>query len=197
MALTQLGQIAMLTTDVVMIGRLGEKQMGAAALAHAILFSAFVLGMGLVSAVAPLAAQAFGRGDDAGVRAAVRVGLWATLLVGAPLTAVQFWGYELLVLAGQAPDTAVLAARYLDGLAWSVAPGWAFIALRGFMGAVNRPQPALWIMVAAVPANALLAYGLIYGAFGLPNLDMLGAGVATTIVNIVMLIACFYVAYTH
>jgi MATE family multidrug resistance protein len=43
----------------------------------------------------------------------------------------------------------------------------------------------------------LLAYGLIYGAFGLPNLDMLGAGVATTIVNILMLIACFYVAYTQ
>ena len=197
MALTQLGQIAMLTTDVAMIGRLGEKALGAAALAHAILFAAFVLGMGLVSAVAPLAAQAYGRGDDEGVRAALRVGLWATLLVGAPLTAVQFWGYELLVLAGQAPDTAVLAARYLHGLAWSVAPGWAFIALRGFMGAVNRPQPALWIMVAAVPANALLAYGLIYGAFGLPNLDMLGAGVATTIVNILMLIACFYVAYTQ
>jgi MATE family multidrug resistance protein len=143
MALTQLGQIAMLTTDVAMIGRLGEKALGAAALAHAILFAAFVLGMGLVSAVAPLAAQAYGRGDDAGVRAALRVGLWATLLVGAPLTAVQFWGYELLVLAGQAPDTAVLAARYLHGLAWSVAPGWAFIALRGFMGGQPAPARAL------------------------------------------------------
>ena len=43
------------------------------------------------------------------------------------------------------------------------------MALRNFMGAVNRPEPGLWITLAAIPANALLAYALIYGAFGLPR----------------------------
>jgi MATE family multidrug resistance protein len=52
-------------------------------------------------------------------------------------------------------------------------------------------------MLAAVPINALLAYGLIYGAFGLPELDLLGAGVATTIVNIGMCAAAFWVAATQ
>jgi multidrug resistance protein, MATE family len=37
-----------------------------------------------------------------------------------------------------------------------------------------------------VPINAVLAYGLIFGAFGLPQLDLLGAGIATTIVNTAM-----------
>src|ERR1700704_3246959 len=60
MALTQLGQIAMMTTDLALIGRLGDLAVAAVALAHLILFAGFVLGMGLVSAVAPLAAQAFG-----------------------------------------------------------------------------------------------------------------------------------------
>ena len=60
-------------------------------------------------------------------------------------------------------------------------PAWCFIALRNFMGAVNRPEPALWITLAAIPANALLAYALIHGAFGLPRLDLLGAGIATTV----------------
>ncbi len=63
-------------------------------------------------------------------------------------------------------------------------PAWCFIALRNFMGAVNRPEPALWITLAAIPVNALLAYALIHGAFGLPRLDLLGAGLATTIVNV-------------
>ena len=197
MALTQLGQIAMLTTDLVMIGRLGEKAMAAASLAHTVLFAAFVLGMGLVSAVAPLAAQAFGAQRPADVRKALRAGLWITALVGAPLTLAQFWGYELLLLAGQQAEIAALADRYLDGLAWSVAPGWAFVALRGFMGAVNRPEPALWIMLAAVPLNALLAYGLIFGVFGLPQLDVLGAGLATTIVNALMCVACVWVVATR
>ena len=43
--------------------------------------------------------------------------------------------------------------RYLDGLAWCLVPAWAFLALRNFMGAVNRPEPALWITLAAIPAN--------------------------------------------
>src|SRR5258707_10087842 len=55
MALTQLGQIAMMTTDLALIGRLGGEAVAAASLAHTVLFVSFTVGMGLVSAVAPLA----------------------------------------------------------------------------------------------------------------------------------------------
>ncbi|MDB5568876.1 MAG: family efflux transporter [Hyphomicrobiales bacterium] len=197
MALTQVGQIAMMTTDLAMLGRLGDGVMAGAALAHTVMFAAFVLGMGLVSAVAPLASQAYGAGDREGVRAALRVGLWIAAIVGAPLSLAQLWGRDLLVALGQEPQAATLAARYLEGLAWSLAPGWAFIAIRGFMGAVNRPQPALWIMLGAVPLNALLCYGLIHGAFGLPSLDLLGAGLATTIVSAGMCAVALWVAYVQ
>src|SRR3569833_705481 len=55
-ALTQLGQVAMMTSDLILIGRLGDIAIAGAALAHIILFACFVLGMGLMSAVSPLAA---------------------------------------------------------------------------------------------------------------------------------------------
>src|SRR5258705_57464 len=42
------------------IGRLGALAVAAVALSHLILFAGFVIGMGLVSAVASLAAQAYG-----------------------------------------------------------------------------------------------------------------------------------------
>ena len=51
-ALTQLGQIAMMTTDLAMIGRLGSEAVAAASLAHTVLFDSFTFGMGLVSATA-------------------------------------------------------------------------------------------------------------------------------------------------
>jgi MATE family multidrug resistance protein len=60
---------------------------------------------------------------------------------------------------------------------------------------VNRPEPALWITLAAIPANGVLAYALIYGEFGLPRLEMFGAGLATTIVNLGMCMACVWVCY--
>lgn len=183
MMLTQLGQIAMMTTDIAMIGRLGAEAVGAAALAHTIYFVSFTFGMGLVAAVAPLAAQAFGAGNNGQMRRALRAGLWISLLVSLPLMASPLFGERILLALGQAPASAQLAQSYLYGLAWGIAPALGFIALRGVMGAVNRPQPALWITLAAIPANAALVYALIHGGFGAPRLGMFGAGLATTIVN--------------
>jgi MATE family multidrug resistance protein len=195
-ALTQLGQIAMMTTDLALIGRLGDGAVAAVSLAHLILFSGFVLGMGPISAVAPLAAQAFGARKPRMVRLALRVGLWAAILLGVPINVAQLWGEDILIAAGQAPETAALAARYLAGLAWSMMPAWGFIAIRNFMGAVNRPEPGLWVTLAAIPLNGILAYALIYGIFGLPRLDLLGAGLATTLVNIAMCAVAIWICYS-
>jgi multidrug resistance protein, MATE family len=193
MALTQLGQIAMMTTDLILIGRLGSAAIAAVSLAHLILFVGFVFGMGPVSAVAPLAAQAFGARQPRILRRSLRVGLWAAVMMGVPINVAQLWGEDILLAAGQPSQTAALAARYLAGLTWWIIPGWCFIALRNFMGAVNRPEPALWITLAAIPLNGLLAYTLIHGAFGLPRLDLLGAGLATTLVNVAMCAAAIWI----
>src|SRR5262249_35221716 len=158
MAATQLGQIAMMTTDLALLGRLGDHVVAAAALAHIVLFTAFTAGMGLVSAVAPLASQAFGARTPRLVPRPGRGRLRAALRAGIPLTAVQLWGADMLLAMGQPPAAAELAGRYLAGLAWCLIPGWAFLALRNFMSAVNRPEPALWITLAAIPLNALLGY---------------------------------------
>jgi MATE family multidrug resistance protein len=176
MALTQLGQIAMMTTDLAFIGRLGNEAVAAAALAGTIYFVSFTVGMGLVSAVAPLAAQAFGARDPHSVRRSLRTGLWVALLISVPIMMFPLSGERILLALGQSPAAATLAQHYLFGLAWGVTPALWFLAIRGFLG-------ALWIMLAAIPANALLAYLLIYGEWGLPRLELLGAGLATTIVN--------------
>jgi len=139
--------------------------------------------MGLMAAVAPLAAQASGAGETHLMRRSLRAGLWAALLISLPIMAFPLRGEQILRTLGQAPATSRLAQDYLFGLAWGVMPALWFQAIRSFMGAVNRPQPILWITLAAIPANALLAYLLIYGEFGLPRLGLFGAGLATTIVN--------------
>jgi MATE family multidrug resistance protein len=196
-ALTQLGQIAMMTTDLALIGRLGDAAVAAAALASTVYFVSFTVGMGLVSAVAPLAAQAFGARNPRSVRRALRVGLWAALLISLPIMAFPLVGEQILLALGQAPATAHQAQRYLFGLAWGMTPALWFLAIRGFMSAVNRPEPGLWITLAAIPANALLVYLLIHGAWGLPRLELFGAGLATTIVNFGMFLASLWFAWRH
>src|ERR1700682_4207659 len=66
-ALTQLGQVAMMTTDLALIGRLGDAAVAAAALAHTVAFFSFAFGMGLDwpwrrPAPQPLGARNQGRG---------------------------------------------------------------------------------------------------------------------------------------
>jgi MATE family multidrug resistance protein len=183
MAAQQLGQIAMMTTDLAFIGRLGGDALAAAALAGTVYFIAFTVGMGLMSAVAPLAAQAYGAGSARQVRRALRSGLWAGLLIALPIMAFPLRGEQILLGLGQAQGPAHLAQDYLFGLAWGVAPALWFIAIRGFMGAVNRPEPVLWITLAAIPANALLVWLLMNGELGLPRLGIFGVGLASSIVN--------------
>ena len=194
LALTQLGQIAMMTTDIAMIGRLGSEAMAAAALAHTVFFVSFTFGMGLVSAVAPLAAQAFGARNPHLIRRSLRVGMWAALLMSLPMMALLLRGEQILLMLGQAPTSAHLAQQYLLGLAWGMLPALWFMAIRGFMSAVNRPEPVLWITLAAIPANAALVYVLLYGAFGLPELGLFGVGLASSIVNFATFLAGLWFA---
>jgi multidrug resistance protein, MATE family len=194
LALTQLGQIAMMTTDLAFIGRLGDGAVAAAALAHTIFFVSFTVGMGLVSAVSPLAAQAYCARNPHRVRRSLRIGLWAAFLISLPVMALPFWGEQILLALGQSPAAASLAQQYLFGLVWSILPGLWFMAIRGFMSAINRPEPILWITLAAIPTNALLVYLLLYGEWGLPRLELFGAGLATSMVNFAMFLAALWFA---
>jgi len=48
--------------------------------------------------------------------------------------------------------------------------------------------------LAAIPANALLVYPLIYGEWGFPRLELFGAGLATTTVNFGTVLASLWFA---
>jgi len=197
MALTQLGQIAMMTTDLALVGRLGEAAVAAAALAGTVYFISFTFGLGVVSAVAPLAAQAVGARDAHRVRRALRAGLWAAFVISLPMMVFPLYGERILLALGQAPEPSRLAQQYLFGMVWGATPALWLIALRGFMGALNRPEPVLWITLAAIPVNAALVYLLIHGLAGLPQLGLFGAGLATSIVNGAMFLAGLWFAITR
>ncbi len=194
MALTQLGQIAMLTTDVLMLGRLGADAVAAAALGINFFFLLFIAGMGVVTATAPLAAQAFGANDERGIRRVTRMGLWAGLAVGIPSSFVMAYGEPILIAIGQEPKLAAMAGEYMDTLLWCSVPALWLIVLRNFVSALNRPRSALWVMLAGIPLNALFVYVFVFGHLGLPAMGMAGAGLATALVQLVMLLAQLVVA---
>lgn len=195
--LTQAGQIAMMTTDLAFIARTGAEGVAAAALAGRLYLMSVMFGVGLLTPIAPLAAQAFGADNLPMVRRSLRMGLLAALLLSIPITASALFGEQILLALSQEPAAARLAQQYLFGLAWGVAPALWFQAIRNLMSAVKRPQPVWWITLAAVPVNAVLVYILVYGKLGLPRLELFGAGVATTLVNCGTFLTALWVATMH
>jgi MATE family multidrug resistance protein len=183
-------------TDVVMIGRLGPEALAAGTLGAHTMLLVLLFGLGVALAVQPLVAQARGARDVRGMRRTLRQGLWAGALMSVPVMLVCAGGTTLLLALGQAPATAAAAGGYLDAVLWGVPGAIAFMALRGFVAALDRAALALWVMLVGVLLNAGLNWLLIYGHLGFPRLELVGAGLATSLVNTAMALALAAIVLT-
>ncbi len=191
MVLTNLVQTAMTATDVVMLGWLGPNALAAGALGTNLYFAFLIFGIGLVSAVAPLIARELGakRHSVRDVRRTVRQGLWSVVAISVPIWAILWYGEAILVgLLGQDPELAASAGQYLRALQWSLLPFLGYLVLRSFIAALERPVWGLWIGLVGWLVNAAAAWCLIFGNLGFPRLELVGAGIATTIASTVLFV---------
>ena len=186
--LTNMAQTAMTATDVMMLGWLGPDALAAGALGTNLYFSAMIFGLGLVLAASPMMAKELGENRFAvrELRRTVRQGLWVSICICIPLW-LALWNAESMLLAmGQNPALAAMAGDYMHMLQWAVLPFYAYIVMRSFISALERPGWGLAIGIIAVLFNALANYCLIFGNFGFPALGMAGSGLSTTLSSLVM-----------
>ena len=186
--LTNLGQMAITTTDVIMIGTIGPGALAASALGTALYFIAMMFGIGVVVATAPLIAQVRGRGESVPTetRRTVQQGLWAATIVSVP--GMLLLGHVGPWLRAFGLETGMVAEceAYLSTLLWSLAPQLWFVALRTFLAALERPRAALVVTAFSIAFNAAACWALIHGIGGLPALGIAGAGVASTLAALFM-----------
>src|SRR5947209_5386723 len=139
LVLTNLTQVTLGTTDVVMMGWLGPDVLAAGALATNLNFAFLIFGMGLVTATSPMVASELGRKRHSvrDVRRTVRQGLWAAVSIALPFWIILWQAEAILTAIGQAPRLAHEAARYLHTLQWSMLPFLGYIVLRNFISALE------------------------------------------------------------
>jgi MATE family multidrug resistance protein len=192
-----IAQSAMTTTDLMMLGWLSPRALAAGALGFNLFLPMLLFGVGLTSAVAPIAASLIGADsrDVAGPRRAAHQSFISAIGLAVPMWAVLWNARNILLAFGEAPDLAALAAVYLHGLQWALAPAFLFFAARSVFAALNRTGPTLLAGVLAVGINAFANYALIFGKFGAPALGVFGSGMATFISQCFMLLVLVFYAF--
>ncbi|MEP1906282.1 MAG: MATE family efflux transporter [Nitratireductor sp.] len=186
LVLTNLAQILVNSTDVLMMGWLGPGELAAGALAFNLYFAFMIFGIGLVNASAPLMASELGKRNHAvrEVRRTVRQMLWICIAIALPVW-MALWQTEAILRAlGQDPKIAANAAAYMHTLQWSYLPSLAYLTLRSFLSALQRPRWALAVGTTTVAVNAFANWCLMFGNLGAPNLGLVGAGVGSFITSL-------------
>lgn len=193
----QLAQVALTTTDLVMMGSLSLSAIAAGGLAVTLYNQLRTMCVGVVTSVGNQVAGAVGRGEqrrgheqlDEHTRAelteicrssflvATLAGLLGALLLIALSWALPWFGQDSHILALSRPTM------------WALAPGlipmlWLNV-LRQFAVGMRRPGSLLGVTIASIAVNVVLDGGFAYGWLGMPVLGLPGIGLATTLVQIV------------
>lgn len=197
--LTNIAQALIHATDIVLLGWVGPRTLAAGALGVNLFNACLIFGLGLVTASAPMMARELGRHRHSvrDVRRTVRQALWASVAVAIPFWLLLWHAEGILLAFGQEPALAADAARFVRAMQWGLLPYFFYIVLRSFVSALEQPIWSLVIGGGAVLFNAIINYSLIFGAFGLPALGLLGAGIGSALSNLLMFVGMAIVVTRH
>ncbi len=179
--------------DVIMLGQLGEHEVGAAGLADRALFLLLLVLFGAGNAGGVLAAQYWGAGDGDGLRRITALATMVTCGIGT-IASLVFATCSHWVIALGTPDPHVVAlgGNYLAIVGLSMVSAGVIVPLEVALRTVDRAFiPTRYGLIEAA-LNIGLNYALIFGNFGFPALGMEGAAwgtlIARTLRGVLMLL---------
>ena len=182
--------------DVIMIGQMGETAVASVGLANQITFLTNFLIFGITSGSAIFAAQLWGKQDVQNIRKVLGAAL--IMAVGGSLIFTLFGGlFPRLALSIYTTDPAVIqnGSQYLRIVALSypfMAASFAFGSILRSTGHVRLPVA---VSVLAIIIKTGLSYSLIFGKFGLPEMGIPGAALATVIARLIEMLVLVSLAY--
>jgi MATE family multidrug resistance protein len=184
----QVGSMMLGVVDTLMLGHYSTPALAAAALGNLWAFGTLVFGMGVIFGIDPIVSQAHGAQDGRRQALALQRGLLAALLVSVPIGVLWLYAEPALVVLGQERVLAHDAARFLRPQLPGLAAFLLFLAFRQYQLGRGIAAPAMWVILFVNLVHAPLDWALIFGHLGVPSLGLLGAGIATGITQVVMVI---------
>ncbi len=183
MMIAQAGLTAMGLVDTAMIGRVSAVDMSAVGLGSALATFVMVLGLGLLTGLEPLVAQATGAGEGGEADRWLGQGRVMALRISAPMVALLLLAAALLEPLGIEPHIAAPTRTYLLARLPGLVANALYAAYRAYLTGLQVTRPILIGSVVANVVNAILDAVLLF----VFDLGALGVGLATSACWILML----------
>ncbi len=142
-------------------------------------FAIMCLFIGTAIYVTTFVAQYFGAGQHDKIGPAIWQGIYVALIGGLVLLALIPFAEKFFDLIGHEELVRHYETRYFQILCLGAAPAIAASAMSGFFSGRGETKIVMWVNVFATGVNIILDYILIFGNFGLPELGVTGAAIAT------------------
>ena len=168
--------------DMIMVGRLGPTAVAAVGVSGQMFHMIMAVSMAVTTGTIALVARYTGAEEAEKANAVLGQSLALGAILSALLVVPGIVGSESLFrLFGAEPSVTGIGAPYLRiVLAGTVFLVAALVSSSALRGAGDTKTPLI-ISVAANVVNMVLNYALIFGKFGMPRLEVVGAGIATVI----------------
>lgn len=190
--MSQIGVVIVSVVDNIMIGDLGKVELAAASLANSVFFILFVFSLGMSHAIAPLVSSTMETEDKSQTESILYNGLWINVLTGVLLTLCSLGIGSILHWFDQPVEVIEPTRAYLEMISYSFLPISAFWVFKQFVESMHRPKIATKAVLIGNAINVLFNFILIKGLLGFPEMGIVGAGFATLISRVAMLLIILY-----
>lgn len=184
--------------DTVMAGRLGARALAAVAVGSSVYFIGFMVCMGLLMAISPIAARHYGAGEAKLIGRYTRQGMLMGVLLGLTVTAAGLLlAGPMLTVVGVDPAFRQLTVDYVHAIVFGAPAICVFLALRYTTEGIGYTTPMLYLSVFGLACNVFLNWVFMFGHLGAPAFGAVGAGIASAITMWLMMLVLGTYVFLH
>lgn len=152
----------------------------------------------IVLAIVPIVSHLIGKKREEEIPVMVRQFLYIAVLISIILViALNTLAAPIVDSLGMDAKIATITKNYLYYESFGVLSIFLYVVLRSFMDSLGLTRLSMIMMIISVPVNVTLAYGFIFGKFGMPELGGAGNAIAVSLTYTVLFFIALFLTLKH
>ena len=174
--------------DSVMMGAYSETALSGVGICNNIQFLLMMAVTGTCNGMTVIASQYWGKDDKKNIKSVSAVSVWVSIAFAVALTLACAFAPETVIrLFTDKEAVIVQAVKYLDIIKYTYLIYALTTVLLAILRSVETVKIGFYVSLSSFAINILLNYTLIYGKFGMPEMGVRGAAVATLVARAIEL----------